>query len=114
MPVVMLLGVPQMWGPECNLILTVAAKAAGVDRVELVREPHCAAAKIVNDMRRWLSASDNIKEGDDVIVADIGGGTGDFVTFNVVNGSDETAVLKVVGETGKTHMLYMTSQIRGS
>ncbi|KAK3653759.1 hypothetical protein LTR22_011138 [Elasticomyces elasticus] len=73
------LSVPQMWKSPGNRKMTVAAQRAGVEHVELVYEPQCAAGyftgSIKNQHPQWLDAKQVL------LVADVGGGTGDFVSF---------------------------------
>lgn len=82
MEVDVFLSVPQMWEAPANREMTEAAQTAGINYVELVYEPQCAAAywalSVNNDPRQ-------LAKGDVLIIADIGGGTGDFVSYEFGN-----------------------------
>ncbi|KAK5676014.1 hypothetical protein LTS10_011303 [Elasticomyces elasticus] len=98
MPVQLFLSVPQMWKAPANRKMTIAAKRAGIEHVELVYEPQCAAGyftgNIKNQAPSWLD------KGDVLLVADVGGGTGDFVSFEYESSSRDGAKvrLRTVGE----------------
>ncbi|KAK4496568.1 hypothetical protein PRZ48_012548 [Zasmidium cellare] len=86
MPVKLLLSVPMMWEvPESHKMAT-AAKEAGVDHVDILFEPQCAAAFILDDVIKRKSLSEDMKEGSVILVADPGGGTGDFVAYLIIKG----------------------------
>lgn len=91
------LSVPQMWKAPANLIMTKAAKEAGVDYIELVYEPQCAAAFYTHNVKDRLPKQMNV--GDVLLIADIGGGTGDFVSYEYRHDSDAGAKvgLRMVG-----------------
>lgn len=58
--------------------MTQAAKAAGVNRVELVFEPQCAAAYATSRFEEPI----RLEQGECLVVADLGGGTAD-VSLNL-------------------------------
>lgn len=89
MPVELFLSVPQMWRSPANRRMTMAAKRAGVPYVELVYEPQCAVAFYTYKIRSNKSAE--IKTGQIVLVADIGGGTGDFASYELTSDSSTGA-----------------------
>ncbi len=76
---------------EENLIITKAAIRAGAYHVQLVYEPQCAAAyfteKVKKGVPKWFVI------GDTLLIADLGGGTGDFVLYRFVE--DSTAGAKI-------------------
>ena len=78
--------------------MTSAAKAAGISYVELVYEPHCAAAfwaeQIMDRMPRL------VEPGEEVLMADLGGGTADLIPLRFDEPSDAGAKvdLKCVGK----------------
>ncbi|KAK3115702.1 hypothetical protein LTR53_004666 [Teratosphaeriaceae sp. CCFEE 6253] len=98
MPIDLFLSVPQMWKPPANKKLTDAAHAAGVAHVELVPEPQCAAAYFTSHIRHKLPAL--LTKGDVLIVADVGRGTGDFVSvaYQSVLDDGAKALLRTVCE----------------
>lgn len=83
------LSVPQMWKAPANNIMTQAAKTAGIPYVELVYEPENAAAFYTYHVREELPKQ--FLAGDILLVADIGGGTGDFVSYEIRQDSDNGA-----------------------
>jgi len=98
MPIELFLSVPQMWTPPANLQMVQAAKAAGIARVELVYEPQCAAAYYTHAVKdRWPR---QLAMHDVIMIADIGGGTGDFVSYECRNNLEDGAKvgLQLVGE----------------
>lgn len=56
-----------------------AARDAGIQYVELVYEPQCAAAFHTYNIKDVIPKQ--LKAGDIILIADIGGGTGDFVSY---------------------------------
>lgn len=99
------LSVPQMWKrPECRE-MGLTAKDAGIDYVELVYEPQCAAAYYTHKMKDQPLRSQH-QIGDVLLVADIGGGTGDFVSYvfrsDLANGA-EVALEMIGAADGKLH-----------
>ncbi|KAK5731970.1 hypothetical protein LTR17_010922 [Elasticomyces elasticus] len=86
MPVEVFLSVPQMWKAPANLRMTTAAKRAGIKYVELVYEPQSAAGYFTGRIRHELPRTVDV--GDVLLVADLGGGTGDFVSLKYVSTSD--------------------------
>lgn len=92
LPMELFVSVPQMWKGRSNQIMLQAARegqkmwyadedltalqagrAAHVERVELVYESRSAAAWAAEE----LITEGQLNEGDCMVVADIGGGTGD-------------------------------------
>lgn len=78
--------------------MTLAAKAAGFEYVELVYEPQSAAAYNMHAIEDGMHQ--HVKLGDVLLVADLGGGTGDFVSYEFCDeGSAGAKVrLKTIGE----------------
>lgn len=111
MTVNLLLSVPQMWEPpECQRMAT-AAKEAGVDSVKILFEPQCAAAYLLDDVVESRSLTGSMRLGSVTIVADPGGGTGDFVTFEITKGEGDSKYgLKQVGAARGTSGVTMRSQ----
>lgn len=93
------LSVPQMWPVESNNVMLEAAKRAGFGRVELVYEPHCAMGAFGHMLQR-RSLPSVLQNGDIIHVADAGGGTADFVSYqiDVSDGEGAHMLLKVVKE----------------
>ena len=91
------LSIPQMWKAPANRIMVNAAENAGVEYVELVYEPQCAAAYYTYYIKDEIPK--DLTAGDVILVADIGGGTGDFVSYECAQDSSAGAKvgLRVVG-----------------
>lgn len=73
--------------------MTEAARLADVQHVELVYEPQCAVGQYA-----WLvhrGAQSVLKAGEAVIVADVGGGTGDFVSYTAKTDSNDGPGIKL-------------------
>lgn len=74
--------VPVMWTPTSTKLFMDAVKLAGLPRTELVLESESAAALGIEEMRGF---SDHlpcqIMRGDDMMVADLGGGTEDLAVY---------------------------------
>lgn len=68
---------------------TSIAKEAGVEHVELVYEPQCAAAYYTHKVQGHLPKQ--IAVGDILLIADVGGGTGDFVSYEACEDSAQGA-----------------------
>ncbi|GAB1740506.1 hypothetical protein NU219Hw_g5609t1 [Hortaea werneckii] len=96
MEIEVFISVPQMWKAPANRFMTQSAKAAGFKYVELVYEPHCAAAYYANNI---MNTPRQLSRGDVLIIADIGGGTGDFVSYEFGGPGDDGAKmpLSIVG-----------------
>lgn len=92
----MFISVPQMWKAPANRFMTQSAKEAGFKYVELVYEPHCAAAYYANNI---MNTPSQLSKGDVLIIADIGGGTGDFVSYEFGGSGNDGAKmpLSIVG-----------------
>jgi hypothetical protein len=80
-----------MWKPPANIIMTDAADVKNVSRVQLVYEPQVAAAYLIHKFKDHLTKQ--LAVGDIILVADIGGGTGDFVSYVVTTGTGEGAAV---------------------
>lgn len=78
--------------------MTKAAKDAGIEHVELVYEPQCAAAYYTHNIKDRLPRQ--LEVGDVLLIADVGGGTGDFVSYEYRHDSAMGAKvgLKMVGQ----------------
>ncbi|KAI7495508.1 hypothetical protein KC367_g7271 [Hortaea werneckii] len=96
MEIEVFISVPQMWKAPANRFMTQSAKDAGFKYVELVYEPHCAAAYYANNI---MNTPSQLSKGDVLIIADIGGGTGDFVSYEFGGSGDNGAKmpLSIVG-----------------
>ncbi|KAI6862239.1 hypothetical protein KC343_g6540 [Hortaea werneckii] len=96
MEIEVFISVPQMWKAPANRFMTQSAKDAGFKYVELVYEPHCAAAYYANNI---MNTPSQLSKGDVLIIADIGGGTGDFVSYEFGGHGDDGAKmpLSIVG-----------------
>ena len=76
-----LLTVPASFDPAARDLTVQAARQAGLPRLTLLEEPQAA-------LYAWISASgdtwrDTLREGDLVLVCDVGGGTSDFSLIDV-------------------------------
>lgn len=105
MPIELFLSVPQMWTAPANLHMVQAAKAAGISRVELVYEPQCAAAFFTHAVQPRNLAVHNV-----ILIADIGGGTGDFVSYECRSnlGDGAKVGLQLIGEAEGKQILSAT------
>jgi len=83
------LSVPEMWSPAACRNMSEAAKAAGFDIVEIVREPECATAFYAHHHKTSLLKGH--KDGNEIIICDIGGGTGDFGRVRVEGSLEDGA-----------------------
>ncbi|KAK4958369.1 hypothetical protein LTR10_004795 [Elasticomyces elasticus] len=92
MPIELFLSVPQMWKAPANIIMTEAAKRAGVMYVELVYEPQSAAGYFAGNVKHRVPKY--LGPGDGLLVADIGGGTGDFVSLGFESSSADGAKVR--------------------
>ena len=111
MEIEVFISVPQMWKAPANRFMTQSAKDAGFKYVELVYEPHCAAAYYANNI---MNTPSRLSKGDVLIIADIGGGTGDFVSYEFGGSGDNGAKmpLSIVGNPeGK---LFVVSRCQGT
>ncbi|TKA83014.1 hypothetical protein B0A55_00863, partial [Friedmanniomyces simplex] len=92
------LSVPQMWKLPANDRMQRAAKDAGIKHVELVYEPQCAAGYYVSINKHKLPQY--LDQDDIALVADVGGGTGDFVSYSFESSSSDGAKvrLQIVGK----------------
>ncbi|TKA71486.1 hypothetical protein B0A55_06946 [Friedmanniomyces simplex] len=92
------LSVPQMWKLPANDRMQTAAKDAGIKHVELVYEPQCAAGYYVCINKHKLPQY--LDQDDIALVADVGGGTGDFVSYSFESSSSDGAKvrLQIVGK----------------
>ncbi|KAK3628242.1 hypothetical protein LTR56_018756 [Elasticomyces elasticus] len=92
LPMELFLSVPQMWKPPANIRMTTAAKRAGVAHVELIPEPQCALGYYMGNMAHRPKSFDI---GDETIVADLGGGTGDFASYAYASAGSEGAKIRL-------------------
>ena len=97
LPIKLFINVPQKWDLSKSRVMTEAAKAAGVDCVHTVYEAESATGYLMAFLQAHQPNA--LKPGDIILIADIGGGTGDYASYLVVEGSDEGAgvTLKSVG-----------------
>ena len=88
--------------------MTEAGKTAGIDRIQLVYEPQCAAAFYAYRVKKSMPT--RLAVGDVLLVADIGGGTGDFVSYQLVSDTSSGANirLKFVGTAEGTCLQSQT------
>lgn len=82
------LSIPQMWDPNATKVMIKAARYAGLQNVELVYEPQAAAAFTLDGLNTYIKRFTAglpyaLVPGDVVQVADLGGGTGDFVSYAI-------------------------------
>jgi len=68
--------------------------------VELVHEARCAATFYADAIARAKSSQS--RNGDIFIVADVGGGTGDFAIFRIGNEAGAQAELRQIGRATST------------
>ena len=82
--------------------MTNAAKSAGIEYVELVYEPQCAAASFLYDIRDRIPRQ--LNRGDVLLVIDIGGGTGDSVSYEFTqdSGGGAKVGLRMIGHAQGT------------
>lgn len=75
-----------------------AAEQAGIPKIELVYEPQCAAATFSANAQR--SRTLKLSVGDQLAIVDVGGGTADCVTYELLSSTLRGANvdLKAVGE----------------
>jgi hypothetical protein len=90
------ISVPAMWGDKQKGVIRMAARKAGIDKVELREEPLCAATSSILE----LIKRNHIKQGQCTLQLDIGGGTFDISTNKLVSlpSSSEGMVLKRIGK----------------
>lgn len=68
--------------------MSQAAKKAGVNYVEIVHEPQCAAAYFIHHIK---GGPNQLQAGDVLMIPDIGGETGDFVSYKITDDIDNGA-----------------------
>ncbi|KAK5127447.1 hypothetical protein LTR85_006786 [Meristemomyces frigidus] len=94
------LSVPQMWSPKACQDMQDAAKAAGLEFVTLASEPASALAYLVNKIsRKHARLGGILKKYDNILVVDLGGGTGDLVTYTLKDELSEDSRLDAVSST---------------
>ena len=92
------ISVPQMWPMKARLMMQDAAKAAGLDFVTLAYEPQCALAYLLHTFSETMTSSAlSLKKGQQVLVCDLGGGTGDFVTYSLLDDLTIDSRLEAIG-----------------
>lgn len=102
--------VPQVWTPTSTKLLMEAVRLAGLPRTEFVYESQAAAAFSLEHLKHYLQENQiglqehDIFEDDEMMVADLGGGTGDFASYKF--GSDTDAGAEVA--------LYSVGQPEGA
>lgn len=96
MPIELWISVPQMWEPPaCKKMLRAGekiAKKVGVKWVKLIYEPECATAWHLHSVKNIHVAGYHV--GDEIVVCDIGGATGDFT--RVIYETDPTDGAQVI------------------
>ncbi|KXT05914.1 hypothetical protein AC578_313 [Pseudocercospora eumusae] len=76
--------VPQIWSPKARRRIQTAAKNAGLKFVVLAYEQQCALSFLVNKWSQKRERQDKpLKQGDSILVADLGCGTGDFAAYEL-------------------------------
>jgi hypothetical protein len=91
------LTVPASFDEEARELTIDAARAAGFATLTLIEEPLAALYSWIARHRRQLG--DHLREGDTLLVCDVGGGTSDFSLVRVVTGDGELAFERVaIGE----------------
>lgn len=91
LPVNLFLNVPQVWSPPATRVMVNAAEAAGVRWVDIVYEAESAVGYYVSFLKRTRPGA--LGPGDTILVADLGGRTGDFGLYELVEGSDAGAIV---------------------
>ena len=93
--------------------MTQAAKNAGIGYVELVYEPQCAVAYYTYKIMERTPSQ--LEVGSVITVPDIGGGTGDFVSYRITtHGQTGAGVgLEMVGKaTGEQLVQWLVKDSR--
>ncbi|PIA99361.1 hypothetical protein CB0940_02583 [Cercospora beticola] len=75
--------IPQMWTPDAKRRMQTAAKNAGLRVSVLSYEPQCALAYLIDAAAKQIVRVGQLYEGDSILVADLGCGTGDFVLYEL-------------------------------
>ena len=101
MPLKVRLSAPQIWSPQACSRMTEAARAAGIDLVTIVPEPSAALAYSLDvfDQEKG-KAIVNLAKGDNILVADLGCGTGDFVMYQLKDDFSINSKLEPVLQAG--------------
>ena len=91
--------------------MMMAAKEAGIAAVQTVFEPQCSAAFYAHNMMDKLPR--DVETGDNMLVCDPGGGTGDFAVyqFNQSIRVGARVDLELIGKDGKVTSLTALSCI---
>jgi hypothetical protein len=91
------LTVPASFDEEARDLTVEAARAAGVEHLRMIEEPTAALYAWIASHRGRLT--DVLRDGDRVLICDVGGGTTDFTLVSVTIGEDGPAFERVaVGE----------------
>jgi hypothetical protein len=91
------LTVPASFDEEARELTIEAARAAGLDSLTMVEEPTAALYAWIASHRGRLA--DFLRDGDRVLICDVGGGTTDFTLVSVTLGEDGPAFERIaVGE----------------
>ncbi len=103
--------VPALWTPEVSEIMISAAEQAGLPNPDLVSEPEAAAAFMMQELHdqsfQLASQGVNTNSSDlrsifdePFVIADIGGGTADFITYIVESQVPTLKMSEAIGGTG--------------
>ena len=91
------LTVPASFDEEARELTIEAARAAGIEHLTMVEEPTAALYAWIAANRGRLAAS--LRDGDRVLICDVGGGTTDFTLVSVRAGADGPVLERIaVGE----------------
>ncbi|KAH8657095.1 hypothetical protein BGZ60DRAFT_507739 [Tricladium varicosporioides] len=91
------LTVPAAWSDQAKSATYKAAKNAGFDTVELIKEPEAAAMYTLHEM-----ADKSLKVGDAFVICDAGGGTVDLISYEILQLEPLLLLKELVPSTGKT------------
>ncbi|KAK4901784.1 hypothetical protein LTR27_001556 [Elasticomyces elasticus] len=103
MPCKVLLSVPKLWETPKIEVMTSAIKRAGFHGVEVILEPHSVVGYFANSMKHVMH---KLKVGDLMLLADIGGGTGDFTTVELEGPLSDGAIVKLRGVAASNGTLW--------
>ncbi|KAI3061041.1 hypothetical protein CBS147353_10098 [Aspergillus niger] len=76
----LVLSVPAVWSDKAKDITLRAARNAGLNPIELIKEPEAAALFTLNYMNQR-----GLDKGDAITICDAGGGTVDLVSYEILN-----------------------------
>ncbi|PPJ58630.1 hypothetical protein CBER1_03506 [Cercospora berteroae] len=91
--------IPQMWTPDAKRRMQAAAKRAGLRVSVLSYEPQCALAYLIDAAAKQKVQVGPLTEGDSILVADLGCGTGDFVLYQLQSKLSVDSRLQCIGQS---------------